>query len=141
MMGRLNRDQGQLFYCFNLEEAVPDDHQVRRIAGVLDLSWVHTELASHYSALGRPSIDPVLMIRGAPAEEPIVQRILDSTVVRVSARPTTKADAADRAARRATKTAAETLAQKSPMLLLHSDLIGLFAAVQAQSHLCSARTR
>jgi hypothetical protein len=38
MMGRLNRDQGQLFYCFNLEEAVPDDHQVRRIAGVLDLS-------------------------------------------------------------------------------------------------------
>jgi len=63
MMGRLNRDQGQLFYCFNLEEAVPGDHQVRRIAGVLDLSWVRAELASHYSPLGRPSIDPVLMIR------------------------------------------------------------------------------
>jgi transposase len=63
MMGRLDRDQGQLFCCFNLEEAVPGDHQVRRIAGVLDLSWVHTELASHYSHLGRPSIDPVLMIR------------------------------------------------------------------------------
>jgi transposase len=63
MMGRLNRDQGQLFYCFNLEEIVPQDHQVRRIAGVLDLSWVHSELASRYSALGRPSIDPVLMIR------------------------------------------------------------------------------
>jgi hypothetical protein len=40
-----------LFYCFNLEEVVPEDHQVRRIAGVLDLSWVHTELASHYSPL------------------------------------------------------------------------------------------
>ena len=63
MMGRLNRDQGQLFYCFNLEQAVPEDHQARRIAGVLDLSWVHDELASHYSVLGRPSIDPVLMIR------------------------------------------------------------------------------
>jgi transposase len=63
MMGRLNRDQGQLFYCFNLEEAVPEDHQARRIAEVLDLSWVHAELASHYSAFGRPSIDPVLMIR------------------------------------------------------------------------------
>jgi transposase len=36
---------------------------VRRIAGVLDLSWVHTELVSHYSGLGRPSSDPVLMIR------------------------------------------------------------------------------
>jgi transposase len=63
MMGRLNRDQGQLFCCFNLEEAVPEDHQARRIAEVLDLSWVHAELASHYSAFGRPSIDPVLMIR------------------------------------------------------------------------------
>ena len=46
MMGQLNRDQGQLFYCFNLEEAVPEDHQVRRIAEVLDLSWVYTELAT-----------------------------------------------------------------------------------------------
>jgi transposase len=63
MMGRLNRDQGQLFYRFNLEEAVPEDHQVRRIAEVLDLSWVHGELAPHYSLLGGPSIDPVLMIR------------------------------------------------------------------------------
>jgi hypothetical protein len=43
MMGRLNRDQGQLFCCFNLEEVVPEDHQVRRIAEVLDLSWVHAE--------------------------------------------------------------------------------------------------
>jgi transposase len=63
MMGRLNRDQGQLFYSFCLDDAVPDDHRVREIAAVLDLSWVHAELAPHYSHLGRPSIDPVLMIR------------------------------------------------------------------------------
>ncbi len=63
MMGRLNRDQEQLFYSFRLEEAVPIDHPVREIAAVLDLSWVHSELASHYPRLGRPSIDPVLMIR------------------------------------------------------------------------------
>jgi len=62
-MGRLNRDQGQLFYSFNLDEAVPDDHLVREIAAVLDLSWVHAELAPYYPQLGRPSIDPVLMIR------------------------------------------------------------------------------
>jgi transposase len=62
MMGRLNRDQGQLFYSFCLEEAVPADHRAREIAAVLDLSWVHAELAPHYSHLGRPSIDPVLMI-------------------------------------------------------------------------------
>jgi hypothetical protein len=29
MMGRLNHDQGQLFYSFCLDEAVPDDHLVR----------------------------------------------------------------------------------------------------------------
>ncbi len=61
-MGRLNRDQGQLFYSFNLDEAVPVDHLVRKIEAVLDLSWVHGELAAYYSPLGRPSIDPVLMI-------------------------------------------------------------------------------
>src|SRR3984957_14098940 len=63
MMGRLEQDQGQLFYSFCLEEVVPDDHQVRAIASVLDLSWVYGELSPHYPALGRPSIDPVLMIR------------------------------------------------------------------------------
>ena len=63
MMGRLGRDQEQLFYSFCLEEVVPDDHQVRAIAAVLDLSWVYGELSPHYPVLGRPSIDPVLMIR------------------------------------------------------------------------------
>jgi len=63
MMGRSGQDQGQLFYSFNLDEIVPDDHLVRAIADVLDLSWVRAELAPHYSQIGRPSIDPLLMIR------------------------------------------------------------------------------
>jgi transposase len=63
MMGRLNHDQEQFFYSFRLDEAVPNDHPVREVAAVLDLSWVHSELAPYYSRLGRPSIDPVLMIR------------------------------------------------------------------------------
>ena len=62
-MGRLSRDQAQLFYSFRLDEVVPDDHLVRAIAAVLDLSWVYAELASYYPEIGRPSIDPVLMIR------------------------------------------------------------------------------
>jgi transposase len=63
MMGRLNHDQQQLFYSFRLDEAVPDDHPVRKIAAVLDLSWVHSKLAPFYPKMGRPSIDPELMIR------------------------------------------------------------------------------
>jgi hypothetical protein len=45
MMGRLKRDQGQFFYSFCLDEVVPNDHRVRKIADVLDLSWVHAQLA------------------------------------------------------------------------------------------------
>src|SRR5215468_4403836 len=63
MMGRLEHGQEHLFYEFRLDEVVPDDHLVRGIAGVLDLSWVRGELAAYYSPLGRPSIDPLLMIR------------------------------------------------------------------------------
>jgi transposase len=33
-----------------------------RFAAVLDLTWVRAELASCYSPLGRPSIDPVRML-------------------------------------------------------------------------------
>src|ERR1700674_2090767 len=63
MKGRQNNDQGQRFYSFCLDEVVPDDHLVREIAAVLDLSWVHAELAPFYPKIGRPSIDPGLMIR------------------------------------------------------------------------------
>ena len=31
MMGRLDRDQGQLFYEFSLDEMIPSDHLLRRI--------------------------------------------------------------------------------------------------------------
>ena len=53
MMGRLKHNQEQLFYSFCLGEAVPGDHPVRAIAAVLDLSWVHSELVSFYSRIGR----------------------------------------------------------------------------------------
>jgi transposase len=63
MMGRRDDSQVQFLYAFDLDKVVPADHLVRQIDGVLDLSWVHKELAPYYSHTGRPSIDPVLMIR------------------------------------------------------------------------------
>ncbi|MCP4781193.1 MAG: IS5/IS1182 family transposase, partial [Hyphomicrobium sp.] len=45
MMGRREQGQGQFFYDFDLERVIPDDHLVRKIHAVLDLSWVHEELA------------------------------------------------------------------------------------------------
>ena len=63
MMGRREGGQGQFFYAFDLDTVVPPDHLVRQIDAMLELGWVHKEFAPYYSHTGRPSIDPVLMIR------------------------------------------------------------------------------
>jgi transposase len=53
----------QLFYDFCLDDHVPADHLLRRIDVFLDLERVRVELKPFYSSIGRPSIDPELMIR------------------------------------------------------------------------------
>ena len=53
----------QLFYDFCLDDHVPEDHVLRRIDRFLDLEKVRTELKPFYSNIGRPSIDPELMMR------------------------------------------------------------------------------
>ena len=63
MMGRQGGDQAPLFYAFNLDQHIPSDHLLRNIDRFLDLSDIHQHLAPYYSEVGRPSIDPALMIR------------------------------------------------------------------------------
>lgn len=63
MMGCQNRDQSQLFYAFNLDQHISEDHLLRQIDRHLDLDGLRSHLAEHYSHTGRPSIDPELMIR------------------------------------------------------------------------------
>src|SRR5579864_2834733 len=65
MMGRQDRDQGQLFYEFSLDEMIPADHLLRRINvfSTAALADLHDQLKAFYSDIGRPSIDPELMIR------------------------------------------------------------------------------
>jgi transposase len=53
----------QLFYDFCLDDHVPLDHLLRRIDVFLDLDSVRLELKPFYSSIGRPSIDPELMMR------------------------------------------------------------------------------
>lgn len=55
--------QGSLFYGFRLDDYVPVDHLLRRIEGLLDFGFVREALGDSYSAMGRPSIDPELMLR------------------------------------------------------------------------------
>ena len=65
MMGRQAVDQSQLFYLFNLEQRIPADHLLRRINPIVArvLADLRATLALFYSDIGRPSIDPALMIR------------------------------------------------------------------------------
>jgi len=63
MMGSNDKPQDELFYAFNLDEIVPQDHLLRDIDRVLDLSNLREHLSPFYSHTGRPSIDPELMIR------------------------------------------------------------------------------
>src|SRR5262245_34995007 len=65
MMGRQTVDQSQLFYLFNLEEQIPTDHLLRRLNPIVTrvLVDLREKLAPFYSEIGRPSIDPELMIR------------------------------------------------------------------------------
>jgi transposase len=63
MMGERRVMQEALFYGFSLERHVPDDHLLRKIDRFLDLSEVRAHLGPYYSDVGRPSIDPELMIR------------------------------------------------------------------------------
>jgi transposase len=62
MMGR-QVEQGSLFYDFSLDRHVPADNLLRSIDRFVDLSEVRRDLTPFYSSLGRPSVDPELMIR------------------------------------------------------------------------------
>ena len=64
MMGRRS-EQWSLFYQFRLDERVPKDHLLRRIDWFVtaSLADIHERLEPHYSEIGRPSVDPELMIR------------------------------------------------------------------------------
>ena len=63
MMGHRQVEQAALFYEFSLEKHVPSDHLLRSIDRFVELDEIRLELAGFYSHLGRPSIDPELMIR------------------------------------------------------------------------------
>jgi transposase len=63
MMGERTVRQESLFYGFTLEDHVPEDHLLRSIDRFVELSEIRRQLEPYYSAIGRPSIDPELMIR------------------------------------------------------------------------------
>src|SRR5262252_3690130 len=63
MMGERKVQQDALFYEFSLERHVPEKHLLRAIDRLVELDGLRRALEPFYSSIGRPSIDPELMIR------------------------------------------------------------------------------
>ncbi len=62
------RKQIDLFWCCTAEEMIPADHVLRRIDGVLDLSWLEAAVGHLYHlSLGRPGWHPEVLLRLLPA--------------------------------------------------------------------------
>src|SRR6476646_10096496 len=62
MMGHQSRGEA-LFYYFRLEDHVPENHLLRLIDKHINFDFVRERLKQSYSDMGRPSIDPELLLR------------------------------------------------------------------------------
>ena len=64
MIGTQKRWQEDLFVAGPLSSLIPEDHILKQVDKVLDLSWLRDEVADLYcSNNGRPSIDPEAAVR------------------------------------------------------------------------------
>jgi transposase len=55
----------KLLYRFSLEEQVPPEHLLRRVARAVDVAFVRRLTARFYSHTGQPSVDPVVLFKMA----------------------------------------------------------------------------
>ena len=64
MIGNQERWQEDLFVAGPLSSLIPEDHILKQVDKILDLSWLRSEVADTYNeAMGRPSIDPEAALR------------------------------------------------------------------------------
>jgi transposase len=64
VIGNQERWQEDLFVTGPLSSLIPNDHVLKRVDKVLDLSWLRREVVDCYSeTMGRPSIDPESALR------------------------------------------------------------------------------
>jgi transposase len=64
VIGRIDRWQEELFVAAPLSSLIPEDHILKRVDRILNLSWLHNEVADTYCEInGRPSINPEAALR------------------------------------------------------------------------------
>ena len=55
-------ERGQL-EILTIEQLVPQDHLVRKLNAAIDFFFIYPLVENLYSTIGRPSIDPVVLIK------------------------------------------------------------------------------
>ena len=62
MTNRHNRKFDQMIF-YTIEQLVPEDHLVRKLEDAIDWSFIYGKVHHLYSTNGRPSIDPVVLVK------------------------------------------------------------------------------
>jgi len=64
MIGKQNRNKQSLFIVGDIQQFIPNDHILRRVDRILDLTWLREEVRENYCEdNGRPGIDPEAAVR------------------------------------------------------------------------------
>jgi len=64
MLTKREEESNKQIMIVSIEEMVPQDHQVRKIAAVMDFRFIYKLVEDSYSPdTGRPSIDPVVLVK------------------------------------------------------------------------------
>jgi len=63
MLSKHNTIQRDQVEMIALDGLVPANHLVRKIEAVIDFSFIYDLVKDVYSEVGRPSIDPVILIK------------------------------------------------------------------------------
>jgi transposase len=64
MLKRQRRRTRELFLAGSMKDLIPEDHILKKIDRILDLSWLRREVADLYDLTnGRPGIDPEAAVR------------------------------------------------------------------------------
>lgn len=83
MMG-IHQTQEKLFsYHVNLEQRIRKDHPLRRVAGVIDFTFVRAEVARFYGQNGNEGVDPIILAKlmfllffdDVPSERELMERL------------------------------------------------------------------
>ncbi|EUJ33306.1 transposase, partial [Listeria floridensis FSL S10-1187] len=63
MLSKHQDDIRHQMVAISMDDLVPEDHLVRKVDAVIDFDFIYPLVEHTYSHTGRPSVDPVVLIK------------------------------------------------------------------------------